>query len=703
MNSFNPCFGWRAVLRLLPALIPLWGTAQEPVAAELLQRKFDHYIREVAWEEVFVHSDRQEYVAGEVLWVQVTAVDRRTDKPSEMSRIGYVELLNGENRPVAQLRIRLDAGCGNGQVILPDTLSSGTYLLRAYTTWMRNFLPDYGFMREIRIYNALDMTGKPAKTIYPPHPAATAASVPGAALKALIGKGNTLQMEVITGSSLRNGRLQALLGVRHGSSFRILPPVDLNADTVRVAIPEGLLAPGMNQVVLFSASGRFLAETAIAVNMDGRRKMEEGRLEVERRGTVTWNVGEDIPDGLHYSISVAPAEVAGDAGLDACMAFGSEYGLLPAQEQLFQARDTVELPVTSGWIHWRELTEDRLPELLWPAETESHILTGRLTLDDKAVPAGWVVLMCVPGKEAQFRYAVTDSRGMFRFTLPVDAEEHDLVFLPDSLIPQAKITFEPVFSDRVPRWYGKEPLQQLPGYASRLSINYQVQSIYRFPVTGTLVPRPTAAPLPRRFYGKPDIELRMDEYIKLPVMEEVFYELLPNVSMKKKKDEVAVAITNRDAKGLVVTAPTVMVDGVVLKDPSLIAGIDPELVEQIDVIKEKYVAGDYSFPGIVNVITKSADFSVVDLPAGMVRLNYRVTDPVRAFALPDYSSEATRNNRIPDNRTTLCWDPGLSSNPGVSPSVTFPAGDIRGDYLLRLEGITAGGRVVSKRVRIRVK
>ena len=35
-----------------------------------------------------------------------------------------------------------------------------------------------------------------------------------------------------------------------------------------------------------------------------------------------------------------------------------------------------------------------------------------------------------------------------------------------------------------------------------------------------------------RFYGKPDIELVLEDYIKLPVMHEVFFELMPGVFMK---------------------------------------------------------------------------------------------------------------------------------------------------------------------------
>jgi len=42
-----------------------------------------------------------------------------------------------------------------------------------------------------------------------------------------------------------------------------------------------------------------------------------------------------------------------------------------------------------------------------------------------------------------------------------------------------------------------------------------------------------------------------------------------------------------------------MIDGVIIKDPALIANLEPEIVEKIDVIKEKYLVGKYFFPGIL--------------------------------------------------------------------------------------------------------
>ncbi|MBE0680041.1 MAG: hypothetical protein IH592_14865, partial [Bacteroidales bacterium] len=108
-----------------------------------------------AGEKIFVHTDREEYIAGENIWFQVYLIDALSGRLTSTSNLAYVEILNSENRPVMQKRIRLEEGCGPGEAILPDTLSSGSYLLRAYTGAMKNFMPDGCFMKRISIYNAL--------------------------------------------------------------------------------------------------------------------------------------------------------------------------------------------------------------------------------------------------------------------------------------------------------------------------------------------------------------------------------------------------------------------------------------------------------------------------------------------------------------------------------------------------------------------
>ncbi len=120
-----------------------------------LTEKFQSYCKTFPWEEIYVQTDREDYIAGEDLWFNIYLIDRQTNKPSSASSISYFEILNSENRPVIQKRIKLENGSGPGEVLLPDSLSSGNYTIRAYTNMMKNFLPSNCFMKEITLYNPL--------------------------------------------------------------------------------------------------------------------------------------------------------------------------------------------------------------------------------------------------------------------------------------------------------------------------------------------------------------------------------------------------------------------------------------------------------------------------------------------------------------------------------------------------------------------
>jgi hypothetical protein len=226
-------------------------------------------------------------------------------------------------------------------------------------------------------------------------------------------------------------------------------------------------------------------------------------------------------------------------------------------------------------------------------------------------------------------------------------------------------------------------------------VNYQVRKIYG--VTdrkGQL--DPVFPPLkPIRFYGKPDIELIMADYIKLPVMEEVFFELLPHVSLKKRKSSYEIFITDRIDDTQYITSPCLLIDGVIIKDPSLIINLDPEIVEKIDVVKEKYFVGRYLFPGVINVITKAGDFSYVPLPGYMIRLPYRVIEPVWSFFSPDYSSAEMRNSRIPDYRNTLYWNSSVKPDKDGKARIEFWSSDNKSDYVINIQGITQEGKIIS--------
>ena len=116
-------------------------------------------------EQAFLHTDRNFYLAGEIVWLKMYCVISDT---TNKSAIGYVDLYNAGGQPIQQIKLLLDT-VSNGYIQLPDSISSGTYTLRAYT---RN-MEQYGWMFEknIQVMNT---------TVSVPHPVKPKASHPPA-------------------------------------------------------------------------------------------------------------------------------------------------------------------------------------------------------------------------------------------------------------------------------------------------------------------------------------------------------------------------------------------------------------------------------------------------------------------------------------------------------------------------------------------
>ena len=194
----------------------------------------------------------------------------------------------------------------------------------------------------------------------------------------------------------------------------------------------------------------------------------------------------------------------------------------------------------------------------------------------------------------------------------------------------------------------------------------------------------------------------MDDYIKLPVMTEVFFELMPGVIMRKTKSDYDISIADPVNNRIYDRPPVLLIDGVMIKDPDIIAELDPEIVEKIDAIKTRYFVGDYMFYGIINIITRSGDFSDILLPDYAVRLPYRVTEPSAKFTSIDYSSIEKNQYRIPDFRNTLYWFPSITSVSNGNTSIDFFASDSRSDYEITIQGISSDGRMISAKKIIKV-
>lgn len=120
------------------------------------------YSEKAVQEKLFLHTDKDFYVAGEIVWFKIYYTDGSFHKPLDFSKVAYAEILNEKNEAVLQTTVALEPGHGNGSFYLPTSLATGNYSIRAYTRWMRNFDEGYFFEKKITIVNTLK-NPEPAK------------------------------------------------------------------------------------------------------------------------------------------------------------------------------------------------------------------------------------------------------------------------------------------------------------------------------------------------------------------------------------------------------------------------------------------------------------------------------------------------------------------------------------------------------------
>jgi len=719
-----------AIIFLIHILLLQKGYGQAPLnMTDYLSQKFLKYTVSVPREEIYIHTDRTEYISGEDIWFNIYLIDRQSQKPSHESKIAYFELLNPENRPIVQKKLWLDKGFGPGQIVLPDTLSTGIYTIRAYTNWMKNFLPYNCFTMDVRVFNSFSNkvfkgrknTDKELKETNNPVDF-TPVENTGITLKADNFKPDIVDLVVMTNEKYRseNNNLLYLFIQTHGLIDHVSTEM-IRDDNTKISIPKKLLATGINQITIFNLKGQPVGVRYIytpPVKIPGFILNSPDSSGLRKKISVEVGLTSGLPTGLNtsnFSMSVSPlSNNYSVPDIDDYLIFGTEFGSKPGS--IFKGKRISQIPpevidslletVKSNWINWNAIVTGVQPVYKYQMEKDDHYLTGKLLSSDlRAGVPDRFVLMSSPGKTAVFQYAKTDEDGNFRFKIHVDEKLKDLIILPDIIEKNQSVNIESSFSDQYSKYNVSVDSANnlIPGYISTWSVNHQVRKIYGTSDIGNTLTPVIKVPKIKRFYGKPDIELKMKDYITLPVMQEVFFELLPGISLKSKKSAYEITMVNPETNRLYDSPPGLFIDGVVVKDASLIAGLEPEVVEAIDVVKEKYFVGDYLFYGIVNVITKTGNFSNLTLPDYSLRLPYRVLDQVAPFASPDYSSPENKKSRVPDFRNTLYWNPSVKPDKTGKARIEFWTSDFISDFELNIQGITQDGNTFSIRKVIKVK
>lgn len=102
-------------------------------------------------EKLFIHTDKSNYVAGELIWFRGYLTSKSQSAIIPESNFIYVELYR--DTLISRVKIKRTESGFEGNLQLGHDLKSGNYTIRAYTQWMLNYPSDYLFYKQVFVVN----------------------------------------------------------------------------------------------------------------------------------------------------------------------------------------------------------------------------------------------------------------------------------------------------------------------------------------------------------------------------------------------------------------------------------------------------------------------------------------------------------------------------------------------------------------------
>jgi hypothetical protein len=147
MNKFGFYIG------LIFTYVILLKANGQQISQNIPASAFDSWRGNYLQEKLFVHTDKDLYLPGELAWFKIYYVDGCFHKPLQLSEVAYLELIDPSNKPVLQAKVSLKEADGSGSILIPRELHTGFYKLICYTQWMKNFDPAFFFEKPLTIVN----------------------------------------------------------------------------------------------------------------------------------------------------------------------------------------------------------------------------------------------------------------------------------------------------------------------------------------------------------------------------------------------------------------------------------------------------------------------------------------------------------------------------------------------------------------------
>ncbi len=690
-------------------------------------------------EDVELFTDNDIYIAGEEINLTVITVDALRNNPVNFSKFAYAELVDFNNQIIHDAIIKIENFTGIGSIPIDNSLATGIYALRIYTQWMRNYnIENISFIKVINPYQNLNKSrvneiSPAAISIFPEGGKLSQSfenkiwftvSMPDMGVKDMQVHLYEEDSLIKTQKTRHNNAGIIHLYPKKEKSYRI-ELVDKNnkiLDRENLTLSEegGVLKAEKN------TSG-YMVTTKFPENFHYSAKLIHS-------GSVLWEVNliagtfkkdfdfKHLPSGVSYIIitnekneilnwrPLHKEDNAKSKNPPIKVTDGSRE-MLPVKkilelnvEEVKEASLTMRLhteeqEIPEGFADYTIMTSPQIqqkPTLNEPAiitndpELVKHQLSGVLKHLKTGKPAANVkVYMSMIQPELTFRMAHTDANGIFKFYLePAEEKMRLLFYASDS--EEYLITIDKNFTKNqkdihFPHFFISKKEKQL---IENLVLNLQVNKAFSTPGKK---PEDIKESRNHFFYGKPDENIEMQEYIELPTMEEIFRELSRAVFLTREKGQLKINILDKYENRIIGSDPYVFIDGILVQDHSLIFELDPALVDKIFLMESQYFYGDLKMDGIMDIRSKKGNYEIFENFAFYSSYEHQ---GISAPSMEKPSYQLQSENSIPYYPGSVTWN--LFTDMKSLSDFMIRTPDKVGRYMLTIHGIHSDGQYFSK-------
>ena len=664
-----------------------WRTALSN-AVKTLQEKTDtldiqqcilDYYKRVPQEQIYVHTDKPYYVPGDTVWFRAHLVDAVTHTPISRSRYVYVELHDQQADTLMQrIIVKCDSdGVFANAILLPKTMKGGSYTLAAYTQWMRNFPAERFFYKELLVVgNKSSQKTKSVPFGLPVRPLRTQSPLPtDSGLELGQRKGQLLiQLNKVTDDPLAC--------VLYGSGNLLV--ADYTQGKVLCIDSQSLRPGNVSVAMVHRQTGEIVAESQTnivggetLVNISGNAQTHNDLMELG----ITLMGADGTPLCGNFSLSVTDYDVVTPDTIQPTIDkyLNQQYADYPLADML------------SG-------TYPRIDYSFQTSQTISGQIRGTLFKKVKHPK----LMLFRPDKGLHQTFELGDSS---RFTV------NGLDF-PDGTT------------------YVLEGLRRT-GSTSLVQLNIAPQTFpaLHAPFTSHVSPLSISDGFVRQaqeqvMYGSVDKVIDLPEVVKekkrrhkptnlMGVMPfRAFYDddpLLNNFhSMENLLSTLGIPVY-RDANGEMqiryrsgtvtraMQGPVIFIDEFRSNVEELLM-LQPETIESIEWFDHVGAASmtiygwNVSTSGLLLVRQKPGLHGRIFRPLSMATVQQQGWKPNVEFYSPQYTDKNQKTR--PDHRTTLYWNPKVTTDANGKACVKFYASDISKRYLVTLEGVSDDGTIV---------